>query len=236
MKQDSNKTLKQHLQVLQGVKRRAHHPLVHELHEKFRISRKTLFYIKEYGPHSHVAQTIIRESLKILILASIVSSFGGLALEHIKLVFVSIIPLTILLPTLNDMIGDYGTIISSHLSTMLHEEKIKVGDYFHPELRAMVTKILIISIITGLLSAAAALGIASFSKISLTADVVYKIFFITIVDVVLLINVLALISTATGFYFFKKNEDPNNFLIPITTSIADFGNMIVLALLVRLLF
>ena len=39
-----------------------------------------------------------------------------------------------------------------------------------------------------------------------------------------------------GIYYYKKKEDPNNFLIPITTSVADLGNMVVLVALILLFF
>src|SRR3990167_2010559 len=99
--------VRKHLQKLQKIKREKYHPLIHKIHKKHKISRKTLFYVKEYGPHTNVPKTIIKESIKILLFASIISSFGGLALENIKTIFISITPLIILLPILNDMIGDY---------------------------------------------------------------------------------------------------------------------------------
>ena len=119
------KNVRKHLEKLRKVKRSLYHPLIHKIHKKHKISKKTLFYVKEYGPHSNVPRTIIRESIRILLLASVISSFGGFALEDIKAIFIPIIPLVILLPTLNDMIGDYGTIVSCRFSTMLHEGKIK---------------------------------------------------------------------------------------------------------------
>lgn len=229
-------SLGEHLQRIQGMKKRMHHPLLHEVHRKYRISRKTLFYIKEYGPHTHVAQTIIRESLKILILTSILSSVGGLALEHIKILFVSLVPLTILLPTLNDMIGDYGTIVSSRFSAMIHEGLIKDRPFRNLEVKKLIAQIMIIALITTILSTSAAFVISGFSKFSLDFVVAMKIFGIAILDVIILIMILSITSILAGLYFFKKGEDPNNFLIPITTSVADFGNMIILTLLVIMLF
>ena len=110
------------LNKLTSIKRHRHHPLLHHLHKKHGISRKTLLYIKEYGPHSHVARVIIKESLKVLLLASILSAFGGFALESVKHAFIAILPLVVLLPALNGMIGGYGTIFSSRFSTLLLED------------------------------------------------------------------------------------------------------------------
>lgn len=230
------KTLHEHLAELQKIKRPVHHPLVHEIHKKFRLSRKTLFYIKEYGPHTHVAKTIIKGSVKILIFASLVSSFGGLALEHIKLIFVSIIPLTILLPTLNDMIGDFGTVVSSRFSAMLHEGKIKKADFSNPEVKVLISQVLVTAILTGLLSAAAAIILSFFTNNPPDLAITAKIFLITLLDVLVLVGILSVTSVYAGLYFFRKGEDPNNLLIPITTSVADFGNIVILAILVTLLF
>lgn len=224
------------LKKLSKIKKREHHPLIHKIHKKHKISRKTLFYIKEYGPHTNVPKTIIKESIKILLFASIISSFGGLALEHIKTIFISIIPLVVLLPTLNDMIGDYGAIISSRFSTMLHEKKINKKWWINKNLKKLFYQILIIGSITTIISSLAALIISSFSDFVIDKTIIYKILFVSILDVTLLIVILFLIAILAGFYFYSKNEDPNNFLIPIATSVADFGNMIILSILILLIF
>jgi mgtE-like transporter len=225
-----------HLEKLRKLRRHEYHPLIHHIHKKHKISKQTLFYVKEYGPHSHVPRTIIKESIKILLLASIISSFGGLALEHIKTVFISIVPLIILLPALNDMVGDYGTIISSRFSTMLHEGKIKNHWWKDKELRIMLAQVFIVAVAIVFFTTSVALIVSTFSNYSLNLVTVLKIFFITLVDVILIVSVLFLTSIFAGLYFYRKKEDPNNFLIPITTSIADFMNMFIISGLVILLF
>lgn len=229
-------TLKQHLEKLVLIKRKKYHPIIHKIHKKHGISKKTLFYIKEYGPHSHVPKTILKESVIVLLFASIISSFGGLALENMKTVFLSIIPLVILLPALNDMIGDYGTIVSSKFSTMLHEGLIEKDLFFNNELRKMFAQIMIISFITALFSSMMALVFSTILGYSLDKIVFLKVLSIAIIDVFVLVGILFFTSILAGLYFYKKQEDPNNLLIPITTSIADFGNMIVLSALIILFF
>ena len=230
------KELKLSLEKLVKVKRSKHHPLIHAIHKKYLISRRTLFYVKEYGPHTNVVKTIVKESIKILLLASLISSLGGSSLEHIKTVFLSIVPLVILLPTLNDMIGDYGTIVSSRFSTMLHEGKVKSKWWLNEELKTLLVQLLIIAVITTLFSTLASLLISKTSSYVLTLDTSLKILIISLMDVILLVSILFIIAIFAGLYFFKKKEDPNNLLIPITTSVADFGNLIILSVLVRLIF
>jgi cation transporter-like permease len=231
------KHIREHLEKLRKVKKREHHPLIHHIHEKYCISKKTLFYVKEYGAHTNVPRTIIRESIGILFLSAIISALGGVALESIKNIFIPIIPLIILLPTLNDMVGDYATIMSSRFSTMLHKGVVQKKWWLNEELKNLCKQVFIISMLIALLSASFSLV---FSKLSpgykLTSEVALKVMAITVIDVAVLVSILIFTSIVMGLYFFRKKEDPNNFLIPITTSIADFGNMIMLSLLIVLLF
>jgi len=224
------------LNKLIKVKRTIYHPSIHHIHKRYGISKRTLLYVKEYGKHSNVPRTIIMESIKVLLFASLLSSIGGLALENIKTIFISIMPLIILFPALNDMIGDYGTIISSRFSTLLYTNKIKDKWYKNIELKKLFLQILIISTFMAIMSAALSLLVSYFSNYSLNLEIAYKIFFISIIDVILLVVVLFLLAVLVGLYFYKRNEDPNNFLIPITTSIADFGNMFLIMFLVLLFF
>ncbi|MFH1056812.1 MAG: hypothetical protein V1717_03400, partial [Candidatus Micrarchaeota archaeon] len=156
------KGIKHHLQRLSKVKRSEYHPLLHKIHKKHGISHKTLFYVKEYGPRANVPKTIVKESLKVLLIASVVSSLGGLALEHVKTLFLSLMPLVIVMPTLNDMIGDYAIIVSSRFSTMLHEGKItrKTNWLDNPELRQLFIQVFFLSIATAIACAALSSAIA----------------------------------------------------------------------------
>mgnify|MGYP001615295217 CR=1 FL=1 len=226
---------KKHLETLRKIEREKHHPLIHKIHKKHNISKKTLFYIKEYGEHSHVAKTIIKESIKILILASILSSFGGFALEKIKTIFISITPFIILLPSLNGMIGNFGTIISSKFSTMLYEGKVKTKWWKSWEITQLFSQLLLLALISAIASSFLALGITWFKE-GISIILAAKVFLIVILDIILITTIIFFIAIYAGFHYFRKKEDPNNFLIPITTSIADFSNMIILTTLIILFF
>ena len=230
------KSIRKHLEKLREVKKKHYHPLIHKIHKKHKISKRTLFYVKEYGPHTNVPKTIIKESIKILLFASIISSLGGFALEQVKAIFIAIVPLLVLMPVLNGMIGNYGIVVSSKFSTMLHENKVKKKWWEIRELKKLALQIFLISLLTTVLSTSIALLASPFLGYSLTKITISKIFLISILDVVLLVSILFLVAIFAGIYFYKKGEDPSNFLIPITTSIADFGNMLLLSLLVILFF
>ena len=236
MKNKQKKDINYYLTKLVKLERRKYHPLVHKVHRKHNISKKTLFYIREYGPHSHIPRVIIKESIKVLLLASIISSIGGLAFENIKDIFISLIPIIILFPALNGLIGGFGGIVSSKFASMLHEGKAIGSLLKSRELKTLLIQILIISTITTSLSALVSLVLSQFSSYSLNFDIALKVFLIAIIDSTILVMALFFIAIKAGIYLFKKKEDPNNFLIPITTAIADFGNMIILSFLIILFF
>lgn len=192
--------------------------------------------MKEYGPRSHVAHVIIKESLKILILASVISSIGGIGMESISSKLVAIIPLLILLPALNDMVGDFGCIVSSKFTTMLYLGKVNRRWWKSRHLHTLFFVILFTSMITSVFIGVAASVIAYWQGFSLTFDVFLKILSIAVLSNFILVAVIFSISIIGGLGIYSKREDPNNFLIPITTSIADLLNLVIFAILVGMFF
>lgn len=230
------KEIRKHLENIRKLPRHLAHPLLHKVHKKHKIAKRTLFYIKEYGKDSNALKTILKESFKILLFAAMISCFGGLAIEQIKGVFIAIIPLLILLPTLNDMVGDYATIMSSKFATMLHEGEVTKTKWKTKGLFKLVLQILLVAVVMAIFSSVVALFISIFSDYTLTFDVIWKVIFIAVIDVMALILILFFVSLFAGLHFYKMKEDPNNFLIPLTTSIADFANMFLLFFLVVAFF
>lgn len=227
----------EHLSELSKLKRKHYHPIQHEIHHAHKISRKTLFYIKEYSTETNAVKTIIWQSIGILLLASFISLSGGLTLENIKSSFISITPLIVLLPALNGMIGSFGTVIASRFSTMLFEGKIKKEWWKNRELNILFVQIIGISIVIALIAGIISLVFSwVFQGYQFSIGNTIKLMLIPIVDTLLLVLILFLVLIHAGNYYFKKQEDPNNFLIPIATSIADFGNMVILAILIVVLF
>lgn len=218
------------------LQRHKYHKLIHKIHYKRRISYRTLFYMKEYGPNSHVASTIVKQSLKILLLASIISTIGGIHLKAVQDNFIAIIPLVILLPALADMIGDFATIASSKFTTMLYLGRVKgnfwksphIHDLLHTLMSVAIISSVYIGVVSYLIAAARGYGFALLSLAKIVA--------ISMIATVSLVLIIMLVSMAGGVYIFKKKEDPNNFLIPISTSIADLGSLALFSLLVTLFF
>jgi len=179
---------------------------------------------------------IIKESWKVLIIASILSSIGGFGLKTIQEKLVIFLPLLIALPALNDMIGDFGTIITAKFTTSLFEGKIKkplIKSYFVKHLFKDIMPIaLFMAVYISLLSVLVAL----FMGFETNFVFFLKMLLITLVSTASLVILIFLVAIIGGYKVYKNKEDPDDILIPITTSIADLGTMIIFSGLIYLLF
>lgn len=223
--------------ALQRTPRKTWHPIIHHVRRKYRISRRTIFYLKEYGPKSHVSHVIIKESIRILILASILSSIGGIGLQSIEAKLMVILPLLVMLPALNDMIGDFGTIVSSRFATMLYLGRVERKDWWRsPILHRLFHIIIGVAVIAAIYVATIATWVALSRGFAVSALVFAKVVQLTLVTTLALVGVIFFLAIVGGLYIFSRREDPNNFLIPMTTSVADLGSMLVLTAMAMLVF
>ncbi len=179
---------------------------------------------------------IITESLKVLILASVISTIGGVRIEAIRVHILAIIPLLILLPALNDVAGAFGTVISSKFTSMLYMGKIRGKWWKSRELHKMFTIMLVLALVYSVYVGFLASVVATLWKFQMTMAIFYKIVSISVAAITSLVVMIFFISVVGGIYIHKKELDPDNFLIPITTSLADLGNMAIFAMLVRFFF
>lgn len=177
---------------------------------------------------------IVRESIKLLIIASLLSSLGGLALEGIKQSLIVLLPLLIALPALNDMLGDFGIIASSKLTTELYLGRIRKAGEARPA--ALFAKLLLLGLLSASYLALLSGSIAVLFGIELKAVMVGKLWLIAAVVTILLLTTIFWSSTALGIWLYRRGKDPANYLIPYATSAADLGSMVLFSLLVMLLF
>jgi cation transporter-like permease len=227
---------KREIHQLSQLKRHRHHPIIHHVHRKHRLSYKTIFYMKEYGPRSHISWVIIRESIKMLLLASLLSSLGGLYIKGVEDKLVTFLPLLILLPALTDMIGDFGCVLSSKFTSMLFLGKIRDKWWKSPEVRQLLATVLFIALISVFFISPLAYLISFMKGFEFTYFMFFKVLVVAMLATFTLIAIILTISVAGSYYIFKKNEDPNNMMIPITTAVADLGTMMVFTMLVGIFF
>ena len=221
---------------LRKIKRHEHHPLVNRIHKSHKISHKTIFYMKEYGPESHVASVILKESLFALVIAFAFGVAGGVSLQVLESNLIFLLPLIILLPSLNDMVGDYSMIVVSRLSTLIFTKGALRNWWKSEDVHKIIRTIIIIALLSATYMGVASSFIAYMKGFSLTASSVIKVLQVSLFTTLVMTGVVIIISATSVFYVYKRKEDPNNLVMPIMTSVADLGTILVFALMVRLIF
>ncbi|MBI2084442.1 MAG: magnesium transporter [Candidatus Aenigmarchaeota archaeon] len=218
------------------LRRYEHHPIIHLVAKKHKISRRTLFYMKEYGSKSHIVSLIIKESMFSLILAFIIGTFAGISLESIGDSFFLILPLVILFPAINDMIGDYSMIMVSRMSTLAFTKNLKGGWWEDRSVRKLIKTIFEVAVLSAFYISMLSSAIAYLKGYQLTTPAVFRILQVSLLTTLVMVAIVVVLSSFAVFYIYKRREDPNNFVMPIMTSLADLGTILTFGLFVSLIF
>ena len=179
---------------------------------------------------------ILKESLGILIIASLLSSLGGIGVELVKEKILLILPLLILLPALNGMVGEFGIIFSSRYTTLLSQKKLGKTKFMNKALRKHYLLILGISILCAFYISTLSFVVSLISGFKIDPIIYLKVLSVAIASTVILVSLVSIMTVIAGNYSIKKKEDPDNILVPLTTSIADLGSMIIFSILILLFF
>lgn len=179
---------------------------------------------------------IFYQSFPPIILASFLSSIGGISLIIVREKVLFILPLLILLPALNNMVGDYGTIIASKFTTWLYRGTIPSHWWKSKRLRSLLKNIFLIACFYSLLNASLANALSLYQGSSLTVSVILRVILIGIATAATIVILLSFLVILIGIYLFQRRLDPDNYLIPFATALADLAALFVFGGLVHLLF
>ncbi|MBI2671908.1 magnesium transporter [Candidatus Woesearchaeota archaeon] len=183
-----------------------------------------------------IKNRIIKESFKVLILGSIISSVGGLGLEVVKQKLLVFLPLLIVLPALTNMIGHAGIIFVSKVTTYFHMRRIKYNKLNNRITRHLLFNLMIIFSLASIYITFLSIFVSYLKGYPFELYFELKMFgavFLTTLVIVLIVFCVALYGAR---YAHQRNIDPDDLLIPITTSVADLGSLIVFSLLVFFMF
>ena len=175
---------------------------------------------------------ILKESFMILVLASILSSIGGIGLEKVQEKVFSILPLLILLPALNGMVGNFGIIFSSRYTTLHYQKKLGKEKFMNKAMKKHLILVLLISVICAFYISTLSFAVSFMKGFKIEPMIYIKVLIITILSALILVFIISAMTIVAGNYSIRKKEDPDNILIPLTTSIADLGSMLIFSLLV----
>ena len=183
------------------------------------------------------AWRVFIDSFKIILITSIISSIGGTSIQSVSERFLKIMPIIIMLPAMNDMAGDFGTIISSKFTTMLYLGTINSKNVLRSKrLKSLFFKILLIGLIAAIYISIMSSVMSLFSGYKFDLVEFLKILFVACVSTICLVGTNFFVAIIAGFHVYKHNHDPDNFLIPLTTAFGDVGMMIIISVLTIVFF
>jgi len=163
---------------------------------------------------------IFKESIIIVIISSLMGLISGTLLSFNEDLLYTIPIMLLIIPALNSLIGDLSTVLVSRLTTHLYigtiPPKIQKSERLIEDFYGLI--------ITLLLSLASLLFLGYLIGIISGIRIVNPLLMILIiVATILLIYFIMFLTLFIGAIFlFKRGKDPNNFLIPFVTSLADF--------------
>jgi mgtE-like transporter len=175
---------------------------------------------------------ILKESVVIVILSSMIGLFSGSILSSNKNILYSYPILLLILPSLNSLTGDLSTVLISRLTTHLY-----IGTIL-PKVQGSkrLLEDFIGLLLTLLLSLIALFLIGYGFGIATGIEIVNPllIIFIIILSVLILFVVMFIGLFISSIIIFRRGKDPNNFLIPFTTSLADFLTPLLLIVFIQI--
>ena len=175
---------------------------------------------------------IFKESFIVVILSSIIGIFTGTFLSENDDIFYSFPIILLLLPSLNSLIGDISTILTSRLTSHLYigtiQPKIKTSNRLIQDFYGLF--ITVVLSIFALILIGYSVGIITGIKIVNPILIISVI----LISIILLFIIMFILLFISSILLFKLGKDPNNYLIPITTSLLDFLTPLLLILLIQI--
>lgn len=160
-------------------------------------------------------------------LASSLCLIGGVGLEYISDRILSLVPLLIAIPSLNNLVGDYSSIIAAHTGDPKEGKRIK------RTVARAIFKIIWINI-----SAIIALSVGGALLRGYEFDAVFAGKFAIFVAGASILTVLFMfvIARLLDVILKKRRINPDELLIPIITSLADIVMLLLVTLAVLTIF
>ncbi|MHA1329139.1 MAG: magnesium transporter [Promethearchaeota archaeon] len=176
---------------------------------------------------------IIKESVIIVIFSSSIGLFSGTLLSKNEEILYSFPILLLILPALNSLTGDMATVLISRLTTHFYigtlAPKIEYSKRLKEDFLGLFFTI-ILSLIA-LLIIGYMIGIISGVKIVNPFIIIGIITFSTM----LLFTIMFIFLFISSIFLFKRGKDPNNFLIPFITSLADFLTPLLVIIFIQII-
>lgn len=185
---------------------------------------------------SRIFVRFINDSFMIVLFATLISSLGGISLQSIEEEIYLVLPMLVIFPALNALMGNFSIIVSSKFTTFLYEGVFEDGFFKNKKMKQILFQLSVLGLILGLILS---LGGILFSVVKeRNFDIIYslKVILTTLIVIEVVFPIMYLIIVSIGYLLYLKNKDPDDFLIPLSTAFADMLSMLCLSFFIILFF
>lgn len=177
-------------------------------------------------------KSIVKESIVIVIVSSMIGIFSGSVLSKNQNILYSFPIILLILPSLNSLTGDMATVLVSRLTTHLYlgaiSPKVQKSKKLIDDFKGLLVTLLLSLI--ALIIIGYGVGFATGIQIVNPAWIII----IIVISVLILFVLMFILLFISSIIIFKKGKDPNNFLIPFITSLADFLTPLLLIIFIQI--
>ena len=160
-------------------------------------------------------------------LASSISLIGGVGLEHVADRILPLVPLIIAIPGLNDLVGDYASIIAAHTGDPKEGRRTK---------RALAKSIFKVIGINILAIITLSIGGALLRGYDFDTGFIWRFVIFVAGAAVLTVLFMFVIANLLDVILKKRKINPDELLIPVITSVADIVMLLLVTLAVLTIF
>ncbi len=179
------------------------------------------------------ARLIVRQSFVMLVFCTILEIFGG-TLIHTRLETLIMLPIILtMLPVINGVGGNIGSIISMRLTSGLHTGTIEVAVSDRELLKNVGGAALLGALSFGILGVAI-VTLAPYLGLAFPPALYWKLLGIIFFAGILLTCVVIIVALVSATISFNRGIDPDNTVTPLVTTTGDLVGILLLMVMITL--
>ena len=168
-------------------------------------------------------RSIVTNMFPLLVVLCVIVLWAGITLEAAEENLEEFALLAVMVPTMVDMGGNLGAILSSRLSTRLHLGTTE----FDPRDRVLWANILAVMALAATIFTALALGAWLIGQVIGAALGITELLTISLVSGMSVAVIAVVFSLAATYGSYKLGIDPDDTTIPIVTNVVDVFGMVI---------
>ena len=168
-------------------------------------------------------KTIVGNMFPLLIVLTVIVLFAGIRLEEAEEMLTDFAILAVMVPTMVDMGGNLGAILSSRLSTRFHLGTTTLD----PRDRVLWANVLAVLALAATIFTALAVGAFLLGQLIGSTLGLGTLLVISLTSGMLLAVIAIIFSFATTYASYRYGIDPDDTTIPVVTNVVDVFGMVI---------